>query len=129
MRIKRTRLTRLPHVICSEAPKADPCRPATSFADERTINAAAHLGLAHNSAEALADQIKQLLPAEEATAERKQFTKIVDALVASDLEHKYDELEEVMQGEAGVDDHPADEKAKEAEDQEKPAAKAAKKEE
>ena len=88
MRIKRTRLTRLPHVICSEAPKADPCRPAISFADERTINAAAHLGLAHDSAEALAEQIKQLLPTKDATAERKQFTKIVDALVASDLEHK-----------------------------------------
>ena len=129
MRIKRTRLTRLPHVICSEAPKADPCRPAISFADERTINAAAHLGLAHDSAEALAEQMKRLLPAKDATAERKQFTKIVDALVASDLEHKYDELEDIMQGKASVNDHPADEETEEEEDQEKPAAKAAKKEE
>ena len=102
--------------------------PATSFADERTLNAAAHLGLAHDGAQALADQIKQLLPAEDATAERKQFTKIVDALVASDLEHKYDELEEIMQGEASVDGGDADEPKKE-EDQEKPASKAAKKEE
>lgn len=69
------------------------------------------------------------MPAKDATAERKQFTKIVDALVASDLEHKYDELEDIMQGKASVNDHPADEETEEEEDQEKPAAKAAKKEE
>ena len=121
---------RFPHGICSEAAKADPCRPATSFADERTLNAAAHLGLAHDSAEALADQIKQVLPADDETAERKQYTKIVDALVASDLEHKYDELEKIMQGGASVEDDSADTQTKkEEEGQEKPAAKAAKKEE
>lgn len=56
------------------------------------MNAAAHLGLEHNSAEALAGQIKELLPAKDEAAQRKQFTTIVDALVAADLEHKYEDL-------------------------------------
>jgi len=64
------------------------------------MNAAGHLGLADDSAEALAKQIKELLPAKDKDAERAQFARIVDALVAVDLEHKYDDLQEqVSEGE------------------------------
>ena len=56
------------------------------------MNAAAHLGFEHESAEALAAHIKELLPLKDEAEQRKQFTKIVDALVACDLEHKYEEL-------------------------------------
>ena len=71
-----------------------------SFADERTLNAAAHLGLAHDDSAALAKQVEELLPSKDADEKRSQFTKIVDALVGIDLEHKYEECEEVMAGEA-----------------------------
>lgn len=60
------------------------------------MNAAAHLGLAHESAEKLADQIKSVFPAEDGRQERQQYTRIVDALVACDLEHRYDDVLELV---------------------------------
>lgn len=75
-----------------------PTRVSTrSFADERTLNAAAHFGLSHDSSGALAEQVDELLgSAEDEDEKRRRFTTIVDALVACDLEHKYDEVEEVL---------------------------------
>merc|ERR1712093_714853 len=95
------------------------------FADERTINAAAHLGLVHDSADKLAEQVKSLLPAEDSSEERQQYSRIVDALVACDLEHQYENLIELV-GEGGVDAEENGEAADGDED-EKPAKKSAKK--
>ena len=78
-----------------------------SFTDERAMNAAGHLGLADESAEALAQQVRELLPSDDKDAERAQFARIVDALVAVDLEHKYEDLLDQI-GEA----EPQDKKAK-----------------
>jgi hypothetical protein len=62
--------------------------------------------LEHDSAEALAKQIQELLPVDDEAKQRKQFTKIVDALVATDLEHKYEELFKIA-GQQGEDERPA----------------------
>lgn len=74
------------------------------FADERTLNAAAHLGLAHEDSEGLAKQVDDLLPTKSIYEKRAQFTKIVDALVGVDLEHKYEDCEEFVHGKRRQDE-------------------------
>ena len=74
------------------------------FADERTLNAAAHLGLAHEDSEGLAKQVDDLLPTKSMDEKRAQFTKIVDALVGVDLEHKYEDCEEFVHGKRRQDE-------------------------
>lgn len=75
------------------------------FADERTLNAAAHFGLQHNSSEELANQVEELLgPAKDEEDKRRRFTTIVDALVACDLEHKYGEVEARISGKTEEDE-------------------------
>lgn len=81
-----------------------------SFADDRALKAAGYFGLPDDSASALAERVEELLPIENKDEKRKQFATVVEALAAADLEHRYEDLTELM--EAAVDGEPPEKREK-----------------
>ena len=71
-----------------------------SFADDRALKAAGYFGLPDESASELADRVDKLLPTENEQEKRRQFSTIVEALAAADLEHRYENLVEEIQASA-----------------------------
>lgn len=71
-----------------------------SFADDRALKAAGYFGLPDESAAPLAERVSEILPTKSEEDKRTQFATIVEALAAADLEHRYEDIVEYLQGAA-----------------------------
>lgn len=73
-----------------------PLPTTCSFADDRALKAAGYFGLPDEDASKLADRVNELLPTKSEDEARRQFATVVEALAAADLEHRYEDLAEML---------------------------------